>query len=173
MVAVLSPTSPGWWCAFLPILLLAGCRNETKLGVTSGQYRARLKGSLTDTLSGPAVFRRQDDELVGMELGSRGGPGLSFQLGPHPLQPRSYVVVEAPLLEGRPADRRTGVLAFLSLQNVQLRATRGSLSVSHVGDGEIWGTFDFDMRGGTPGSPGELSVRVTGELRATAGAAAR
>lgn len=173
MVAALFPTSSRWWGVFLPILLLAGCGEETKLGVIPGEYRARLEGSLTDTLAGPAVYRQQDDRLVGIELGAQDSSGLSIQLGPRPLHSRTYTVTEASLLEGRAADRLTGVIAFLSLRNVDLRATRGSLSVSHVGDGEVRGTFDFDMRGRAPESPGELSVRVTGELRATAGAVAR
>lgn len=163
-----SRMTSAWWAVLGLGLLLVGCGNGTEPDVAAGRYRAHLEGSLTDTLTGPAVYRLQDDELVGIELGPRDGPGLSIQLRPRPLRPRTYEVTAAPLLEASSADSLTGVIAFLSVKKARLRAARGSLSVTHADDETMRGRFDFGMEGTMDSHPGKLSVRVWGELRATA-----
>lgn len=151
----------------LLVLLLMGCGAESKLDVATGRYRARVEGSLTDTLSGPAVYR-QGSNRVGIELGQPDGAGLSIELGPRPLRARTYDVVAAELLDGARPDGPRGLIAFLSMGDARLEAVRGSLSVTRTTEGEVGATFDFEMEGFANGSPDDLSVRVRGRLRATA-----
>ncbi len=169
-------------CALLGgILLLIGCSKETGLGVAEGRYRLHVEGNLTDTLTGPAVYRWHPNGHVGLELGSPDGPGVSIVLKPLPrssdrtaeggrspprVHPGPYNVVEGELLDGPRTDSLTGLVAFLSVSNAEFVATRGRLTVTDVEEGRVEGTFKFEMKERVANlSPGR-SVRVTGVLRA-------
>jgi hypothetical protein len=165
-------------CAGL-VLLLTGCGSGTDLDVAEGRYRLYVEGPLTDTLTGPALVRTQQNGHVGIELGERDGPGLSIELrppsqpdrranGPAPSVPRRrYDVVAASLLDGTPADSLTGLIAFLSVADAQFVATQGHLSVTHGGDRTVGGRFGFEMTERESDTPAERTVQVTGVLRAT------
>lgn len=180
---MLFDTSFSLSCALLGgVLLLIGCSDEAGLGVTEGRYRLHVEGSLTDTLTGPAVYRRHPNGHLGLELGTPDGPGVSIDLKPLPrsparpadggrsalqLHPGRYDVLAGELLEGPRTDSLTGLTAFLSVADAQFVATHGRLTVTDVAKGTVEGMFNFEMeeRGANP-SPGR-SVRVTGVLRAT------
>lgn len=163
--------SCAWFCL---MVLLVGCGENPNLDVAPGRYRLQIEGALTDTLTGPAILRSAQDRHVGLELGARDGPGLSIELTPPTPQPGDtsgvptgrYEVVQPPLLDAPQSNRPSGVIAFLSLPNTNFVATQGHLSVTHVNDGAVGGTFDLEMteQGRTPAQP--RTVRVTGTLRA-------
>ena len=166
-------------CACLVVLLI-GCGSETDLDVAEGRYRLYVEGHLTDTLSGPAVVHTQQNGRVGLELGNRDSSGLSIELtpaarpnhdaksSPPSVSTGRYEVVAASLLNGPSADNLSGLVAFLSMADLQFVATQGHLSVSETGDGMVGGTLEFEMAERESDTPGERTVRVTGVLRATA-----
>lgn len=169
-------------CALLGgILLLIGCSKETGLGVAEGRYRLHVEGNLTDTLTGPAVYRRQPNGRIGLELGSPDGAGVSIALKPLPrssdrtadggrsplrVHPGRYDVVAGELLGPR-TDSLTGLVAFLSVANAEFVATHGRLTVTDVEEGRVGGTFHFEMKERAANPSPRRSVRVTGVLRAT------
>lgn len=144
-----------------------GCRGESDLGVAAGRYQLYVEGSLTDTLTGPAVLDPRRNGRLGIELGPRDGSGLSLELTTSPQTSGRYEVVAPGLLDGSRADSLRGLIAFLSVADAQFAATRGRLSVTEVGPETIGGTLDVEMRERSDGPFGERSVRVTGVLRAT------
>lgn len=146
--------------------LLVSCGGEGAADVAEGRYRVHIEGHLTDTLAGPAVFRESRGG-VGIELGAQGGPGFSIELGPRPLRARSYEIVAAELLEDVRADSVRRAIAFLTLDNTRFEASSGSISLSHVGEGEVQGTLDVVMERTSRGQPDDSPIWVTGELRAT------
>jgi len=162
------------------VILLIGCGSGTDLDVAEGRYRLYLKGHLTDTLSGPAIVRTQQNGHVGLELGDRDGSGLSIELArtprsndsanvaPPPVSAGRYDVVAGSLLDAPSADSLSGLLAFLSVADREFVATQGHLSVTETGDGMVGGTLEFEMAERESDTPGERTVRVTGVLRATA-----
>jgi hypothetical protein len=166
--------------AALLALLLIGCGGGSGLDVAEGRYRLYVEGSLTDTLTGPALVRTYRNGHVGIELGPRDGPGLSMELKPPPqpdrrangsapsVPPRRYDVVAASLLDGAPADSLSGLMAFLSLADFQFTATQGHFSVTQAGGGTVGGRLDVEMTDRGDAAPGERTVRVTGVLWATA-----
>jgi len=161
------------------VLLLIGCGRGTDLDVAEGRYRLYVEGHLVDTLSGPAVVRTQQNGHVGLELGNRDGPGLSIELtpaarpnhdansSPPSVSAGRYEVVAASLLNGPSADSLSGLVAFLSMADLQFVATQGHLSVTETRDGTVGGTLEFEMAEQESDTPGERTVRVTGVLRAT------
>lgn len=158
-------------CTFFGlVLLLIGCGSEPEPDVTEGRYRLYVEGSLTDTLTGPAIVRTQHNGRVGIELGTRDGPGLSIELTSTNrsetrswMPPGRYNVVPASLLDSPPADSGSSLIAFLSVADAHFVATRGRLSVTHVGDETMAGKLAIEMAE----RAGGRSVRVTGVLRAT------
>jgi len=161
------------------VLLLIGCGRGTDLDVAEGRYRLYLKGHLTDTLSGPAIVRTQQNGHVGLELGDRDGSGLSIELTPaarpdrdaspppSSVSPGRYDVVASSLLDAPSADSLSGLLAFLSVADREFVATQGHFSVTEARDGTVGGTLEFEMAERESDTPGERTVRVTGVLRAT------
>lgn len=166
--------------AALLAFLLIGCGGGSGLDVAEGQYRLYVEGSLTDTLTGPAIVRTYRNGHVGIELGERDGPGLSIELRPPPqsdrsangsapsVPPRRYDVVAPSLLDGTPTDSLSGFVAFLSLADFQFAATQGYLTVTRASGGTVGGRLDVEMTEQEDAAPGERTVRVTGVLRATA-----
>ena len=162
-------------CAFFGLgLLLVGCGTEPEPDVAEGRYRLYVEGGLTDTLTGSAVYRQQENGRVGIELGPRDGPGLSIELTStdrsrdpsgirEGMPPGRYNVVPASLLDRARADSLSGLIAFLSVADRHFTATRGHLSVTHAGNGTVSGRLAVKMAERTGGP----SVRVTGVLRAT------
>jgi len=161
------------------VLLCLGCRDEAALNEEKGRYQVSIEGGLTDTLAGPAVYRRQEEGRVRIELGTRDGPGLSIELEPRPPhpdrgsegasvpRPGRYDVVATSLLDHPRPDSLTGLIAFLSVADAQFAATQGHLSITHVADGTVTGTLDFTMEERLDDSLSERAVRVTGALQAT------
>lgn len=149
------------------ILVGVGCGSESDLGVAAGRYQLYVEGSLTDTLTGPAVLRPRRNGRLGIELGPRGGSGLSLELTTSPRTSGRYEVVRPGLVDEPQADSLLGLLAFLSAADARFAATQGRLSVTEVGPETIGGTLDVEMRERSDGPLGERSVRVTGVLRAT------
>lgn len=144
-----------------------GCGKESDLGVAEGRYQLYVEGSVTDTLAGPAVLRSLHNGHLGIELGSRDGPGLSLELTRSPHTSGRYEVVGADLFNGPQVDSLQGVIAFLTVADAQFAATEGRLSVTEVGEGAVGGVLDMEMKDRRNGPPGDRSVRVTGVLRAT------
>lgn len=164
-----APVLRAYSSVFLVVIALLGlgCGDESDLGVTEGRYQLYVKGSITDTLTGPAVFRSQRSGRFGIELGSRGGSGLSLELTMPPQAPGRYEVVGSDLLDGPASDSLTGLVAFLSVSDAQFSAAQGHFSVTEVGEETVGGTINMDLvEEGGPLS-GSRSVRVTGVLRAT------
>lgn len=152
---------------FLLVGGLFGCGEGSRPEVPEGQFTAEVKGGVTDTIAGPAFYRLEAGELVGVELGERGQPGLSLELEPRPLSQRSYEVVEWNLLDAEREDMPPGVVAFLDVRDARFEATRGSLDVTYVGESEVGATFEFEMEGSfVEGSSPEASVHVSGSFRA-------
>lgn len=149
------------------VLVGGGCGSESDLGVAEGRYQLYVEGSLTDTLTGPAVLRSQRNGPLGIELGPRDGSGLSLELTTSPQAPGRYEVVGPALLNGPPADSLLGVIAFLSVADAQFAATQGCFSVTEVAEETVGGTLDVEMKERRDDPLGDRSVRVTGVLRAT------
>lgn len=149
------------------VLLGIGCGSESDLGVAEGRYQLYVEGSLTDTLTGPAVLRPQRNGRLGIELGPRDGSGLSLELTTPPQASGRYEVVGPELFAGPQADSLRGVIAFLTVADAQFAATQGHFSVTEVGTETVGGTLDVQMEERTDGPLGDRSVRVTGVLRAT------
>jgi len=149
------------------VLLGIGCGSESDLGVAEGRYQLYVEGSLTDTLTGPAVLHPRRNGRLGIELGPRDGPGLSLELTTSPQASGRYEVVGPGLFDGPQADSLLGVIAFLSVADTQFAATQGRFSVTEVGTETIGGTLDVEMEERRDDPPGTRSVQVTGVLRAT------
>ncbi|PSQ94082.1 MAG: hypothetical protein BRD30_00640 [Bacteroidetes bacterium QH_2_63_10] len=160
-------------CACLVVLLI-GCGGGTDLDVAKGRYRLVVEGGLADTLTGPAIVQSHRNGRVGIELGTRDGPGLSLEVSLPDrsadvpgLSARRYDVVAMSLLDGPSADSLSGLMAFLSVANHEFIATQGHLSVSEVGNGTVGGTLEFKMAEQGGDTPAERFVQVTGVLRVT------
>lgn len=152
----------------LSVLLLIGCGGEgQKLDVPAGQFKASVKGAISDTLSGPVHYRARGDSLVGLELGMRTGPGLSIELEPHPPALRTYEVVTGKLFGTNRSGSTSDVMAFLATDEAQFEATGGSLELTYVDDEQVGATFTFEMEGEFAKGPSESpAVEVTGALNA-------
>ena len=160
-------------------LLLVGCGDGSGLDVAQGQYRFVVKGSLADTLTGPAIVRPRDNGRVGIELGARGDPGLSMELVPTAqapdsastslasVSPRRYDVVAASLLDAPSPDSLSGFLAFLSVAGREFVAMQGHLSVTRVSDEAAEGRIELEMAERAAPASESPAVRVSGALRAT------
>ena len=150
------------------LLLLVGCEGRgTPPDLPAGQFSAYVEGTVSDTLTGTAHYRRRDGAITGLELGARNGPGLSIELEPHPPELRTYEVIEAELFRLDRPDSPPGLLAFLSLEGAQFEAVDGTLELTYVGDGQVGATFQFQMEGTLEkGGYDDASVSVTGALNA-------
>lgn len=154
-----------WMLVLLLVGLLSSCGSGSQYDVPKGAFTARVEGGLADTLTGAAVYRVRDSALVGLELGSEEGPGLSMELEPRPLEPRTYEVVDR--LRPRPSGP-TGAVVFLTMGSARLTATGGTVNLTAVRQGEVDASFDLEMSGAFEGSPRALTVRVRGSVRAIA-----
>lgn len=144
-----------------------GCGNGSQPEVPEGRFTAEVVGGLTDTISGPAYYRLEAGELVGLELGARDASGLSMQLEPRPLNRRTYEAVNWELFQAERSDTPPGVLAFLVVGDARFEATRGTLEVTYFDEDEVGASFEFEMEGARiGGSSPETSVQVTGSFRA-------
>jgi len=155
-------------------VLGGGCEGDAGPDVVEGQYRLYVEGSLTDTLTGPAVVRPHRNGQMGIELGHRDESGLSLELpsapsgGQEAVQPGRYRVASPLPRRGTRPDTLSGVLAFLSTADLQFTATHGHLSVTEGGTETVEGKVQFEMaEQGSEGAGGH-TVQVTGVLRATA-----
>jgi hypothetical protein len=155
----------------LGALLFAGCGGRgTEPGVAEGRFTAYVEGGVTDTLRGAAHARHRGDDLVGLELGNEGGPGLSVELEPHAPALRTYDVVDAELFQMERPDTPPEALAFLFLDRARFAATEGTLEVTYVSDDQVGATFTFQMDGAfDEGGSDVVSVEVTGEVNAPTG----
>lgn len=166
---------PSLFAALLGLaVLFGGCGDGAGPDVVEGRYRLYVTGSVTDTLTGPAVVRPHRNGRIGLELGRRDEPGLSMELpssrsgAREGVPPGRYEVVSPPFPRGAPSDTLTGVLAFLSTPGFQFTATHGHVSVTEADAGTVEGTVEFEMvEQGGEGAGGH-TVQVTGVLRATA-----
>ena len=155
------------------VLLLFGCGDASDLDVAAGRYRLQIHGAVTDTLTGPAVLRSARDTRVGLELGTRDGPGLSMEFTPRGTEGASdaatgrYEVMRAVLLNAPRTDSLPGFVAFLALPNAHFEATEGHFSVTHARSGAVGGTLDLRMQERSPSTGSPRTVRVTGALWAT------
>jgi len=156
-------------------LMAVGCGGGrgTPPDVAAGRYTARISGGLVDTLTGSARYRMDAGQLVALELGERGAPGLSIELDPRPPALRTYSVLAPALFrqEGRTRTDTTehpaSALTFMEVGPARLHATGGALEVAYIGEERVAGTFTLRMQGGFRNSPDDdLTVRVTGRLHA-------
>jgi hypothetical protein len=149
-------------------VLVNGCGGQgNRPDVAAGQFTANVNGTVSDTLAGAAHYRMDDGALVGLELGSKEGPGLSIELEPQPPELRTYEVVDAELFGLERPGSPPGVLAFLLLEQVSFEATDGSLDLTYVSEEQIGATFSFEMEATNGDAPThDASVEVTGALNA-------
>lgn len=152
----------------LSVILFGGCGGKGNApDVAAGHYRADVAGALSDSLVGTARYRIDDGSIVGLELGSERGPGLSIELEPRPVDLRQYEVVESELFGLERPGGTPGMLGFLTVDGAQFEATDGTLEVTYVGDDYVGGTFTFQMEGTVNGLPGDVSsVEVVGAVNA-------
>lgn len=150
------------------LLLLSGCEGRgNRPDVAAGRFTAYVNGSVSDTLSGMAHYRMQNDALVGLELGEENGPGLSIELEPQPPELRTYEVVDAELFGLERSESLPGVMAFLNVEEAHFESIDGSLELTYVNEEQIGATFTFQMEGDYVDGPGnDASVEVTGVLNA-------
>lgn len=154
------------YCILFFVLGGIECEDDIAPNVAEGRYRAHVSGGLVDTLEGPARFQPRSGTFRGIELGAATGTGFSIEIGAEPIEPGVYDVVAAELVEGPHADSLKGVVAFFQLGNAEFETEGGSLSITHVDEDEMRGTFEFEMQGYASGSPNDLSILVEGSLRA-------
>lgn len=149
-------------------ILVGGCGGKGNApDVAAGHYRADVAGALSDSLVGTARYRIDDGSLIGLELGSERGPGLSIELEPRPLDLRRYEVVEAELFGLDRPGGTPGMLGFLTIEDAQFEATDGTLEVTYVGDHNVGATFTVQMEGAVNAAPGETSsIEVDGAVNA-------
>lgn len=153
-------------CAVAGALVL-GCSESASMDVPSGEFVIEIGGSVTDTLRGPVQYRMRDGHLVGIELGTPDGVGMSLELDPRPLAPGRYTSVDGPLF-GNQADtsEAAGTMAFLTTSDAAFTAERGTLTVESVQGETVAATFSFEMRGQMHRGGGDAGVQVEGRLRA-------
>lgn len=149
------------------VLWAAACGSESDLGVEEGRYRLYVEGSVTDTLTGPAVVHPDENGRRRIELGGRDRPGLSLEIATRPQAAGRYDAVGPELLDAVRDDSLAGFRAFLSVAEVQFAATDGRFSVTEVEEGRLGGTLEMTMEEQGGALAGRRSVRVTGVLRAT------
>lgn len=156
----------GW--LFLVALLVTGCGGQgTAPDVPAGTFRAKIDGTVSDSLAGNAHYRMEEGKLVGLELGAEDGPGLSIEVEARPLAVRQYRVVDAGLFGTERPGGGPGVLCFLTVDGAQFKATEGSLEITYVGDDQVGATFTFEMEGNFDTGPSDApSVYVTGATNA-------
>lgn len=155
-------------CLLLGTFLMTGCGSNAAPDVPAGQYAAEVEGAVTDTLEGAVHHRTADGRLIGIELGERDGAGLSMELEPYPPDTRSYSVIDGELFGMERPGGTPGVMAFLTVDGTQFRATAGSLHVQRVAGETIGASFSFEMEGEVASGGDDAGVRVTGELNAPA-----
>lgn len=154
-------------CAVMGGLVL-GCSKSAPVDVAAGEFVAEVGGSVTDTLRGPVHYRMRDGNLVGFELGSPDGAGVSVELDPRPLAPGPYAVVDGPLFGGEAdTSEAAGAMAFLTTSDAEFTAERGTLTVERVQGEAVAATFSFEMRGRMHRGGGDAGVQVEGRLRAS------
>jgi len=157
---------------WLPLVLIAsllvGCEGRgTPPEIPAGRFTAHVEGSVSDTLAGPVHYRMKDGTLVGLELGTKEGAGLSMELEPRPPALRTYAVIEAELFNTDRPESAPGILAFLTVDAAQFEATDGSLELTYLNDEQVGATFSFLMEGDYENGPSDApSVKVTGALNA-------
>ncbi len=149
-------------------LSMIGCESKgNRPNVPAGQFTAHVKGALSDTLTGPVHYRSKGDSLVGLELGTKDGPGLSIELEPQPPALRTYEVVNWELFNRDRSESPPGAVAFLTVEEARFEATDGSLELTYVNDEQIGAKFTFQMQGNYVAGPSEApSVEVSGALNA-------
>lgn len=149
-------------------LLLAGCQGRGKPPpVDEGEFTAYVQGTLSDTITGAAHYRKAEGVLQGFELGRREGSGLSIELEPHPLGLHTYEVVGSELFGVTRSGEQPGVIAFLTIGNGRFSAVGGTLELTYVDDEQVGAEFSFQMEGDFEGAPVDApSVEVTGILNA-------
>ncbi|MFO8099721.1 MAG: hypothetical protein R6T83_08905 [Salinibacter sp.] len=156
-----------WWIVLVLGGALAGCGSaDAPVDVERGQFVAEVDGSVTDTLSGPVHYRMQDGQLVGLELGTQTGPGLSIELEPRSPASGTYEVVEEDLFGVDHKQASVRALAFLTTADAKFTARRGTVTVEQVQDQTVAATFSFEMNGRLNRGGGDAGVHVDGQLRA-------
>lgn len=153
----------------LAAVLSAGCGGRgTPPDVPSGEFTAYVDGSLADTLSGPVHHRvTTEGALTGIELGEKGGPGVSIDLEPQPPALRTYEVIESELFGLDRPGHPPATLAFLTLDGARFEAVDGTFELTYVNDDQVGATFTFQMEGEYEGPASDgPSVEVTGVLNA-------
>lgn len=132
-----------------------------------GQFRAHIDGTVSDSLTGRARYRMEKGKLVGLELGSQEGPGLSIQVEARPLDLRQFEIVDAGLFGTERPGGAPGALSFLTIDGAQFVAQEGTLEITYIGDEQIGATFTFRMEGDFDMTPSDApSVEVTGAVNA-------
>lgn len=152
----------------LVALLGSGCgENGNVPDIPVGQFRADIDGTVSDSLTGAARYRMEGDTLVGLELGTKRGEGLSIQVEARPLAVRRYEIVEAGLFGTARPGGPPGALSFLTIDGAQFEAKGGTLEITYVGTAQVGATFAFQMEGDFETIPSDApSVEVAGEVNA-------
>jgi hypothetical protein len=148
--------------------LLAGCGADGNVpNVPPGRFVAVVRGAVTDSLQGRAMYRMEDGRLTGVELAVDSATGLSVDVEPQARPRGLYQVVDWDLLGIDRGEAPPGVAVFLEVPAARFHAVAGTLDVSYVSAGEIGGTFDVQMEGTYDGvATDDPFVSVTGSFRA-------
>jgi len=146
------------------LALLTGCHQEsgTAPNVPTGMFDVQIDGTLDREVTGAARYRNSDGDLVGLELVVDSTSGMSIELEPGPVRRTSYQVVEWELLQIDRPGGAPGTIAFFEHPKGSFESVDGTVDVTYVADGEVGGTFDFEMTGslnGVPGEPYSLTAR--------------
>lgn len=153
-------------CLFMGSLLVGCGGGSSSVDVAPGRFAVSVDGHVADTLSGPVHYRTRDGQLVGLELGTRDGPGVSIELEPKPLSPGTYRIIDGELFSVDRAEAPAGAMAFLAIDGAQFEATQGTVTVEQVEDRTVTATFSFSMEGGRRQGGSDAAIHVTGRLRA-------
>jgi hypothetical protein len=156
-----------WFVCIVMGIFVFGCSESVPVDVAAGEFVAEVGGSVTDTLQGPVHYRMRDGHLVGLEMGTPDGAGVSVELDPRPLAPGAYTIVDGPLFgDEAEASEEAGAMAFLTTSDAEFTAARGTLTVERVQEETMAATFSFEMRGRMHRGGGDAGVQVQGRLRA-------
>jgi len=138
----------------------------------SSTFEATTEGAVSEAIAGTATFRTDaDGHLIGVELMhiDDSTRGLSIEMEPRPIEPRTYTVVDPGLMGVERPDAPAGFIAFFEGDAHSFRASRGTLQVTRADVARVRGLFEIEMEGKASGHGGVASgdVTVQGTFQAT------
>jgi len=138
----------------------------------SSTFEATSEGAVSEAIAGTATFRTDaDGNLIGIELMhiDDSTRGLSIEMEPRPIEPRTYTVVDPGLMGVERPDAPAGFIAFFEGDTHSFRASRGTLQVARADPARVRGSFEIEMEAQASGRGGVAGgdVTVQGTFQAT------